>query len=95
MTNLYDLNEKEKPKYTGTLFDICEGDSGTIGFLASACSYPDRAFNRMKDNGITGHDLYTLYHVCCGDDVAKALYVMLNNDIDIIKDCISNGTSAE
>ena len=60
-------------------FDICEGNPGALQFAMSAYNLvPVKAewvFRRLRDNGITGTELYMLWNDCCGRDTYLALRI--------------------
>lgn len=68
--------------------DICEGNAGALTFFMDAYkmnSYgADKAFQRMKENSITGDKLYMLWNDCCDRDVEKTIQVMTNHTIEDI-----------
>lgn len=69
-------------------FDICEGNPGALSFVMQAYEAnvfrAERAFQRMKDNGITGSRLYMLWNDCCDRDTGKALAVMAKMAVEEI-----------
>ena len=50
------------------------------------------AFNRMLENNIVGIDLHTLWSDCCDKNTKGAVQVILDHDIDEIKEHIENKT---
>ena len=50
----------------------------------------ESAFKRMADNDIVGDDLFTLWNNCCDLDTKGAVRVMLDGDIEDIKEHIKN-----
>ena len=69
-------------------FDLCEGNPVALTFMMQAYSVAmfkaETAFQRMQDNGISGSKLYMLWNDCCNRDTAKAVEIMINNDIEDI-----------
>lgn len=69
--------------------EIWNGNPGAYAFLREAYDIDhdktDMAFNRMKNNGIIGSQLYIIWSDCCHRDTAKALDVIANNTIEDIK----------
>lgn len=68
--------------------DICEGNLGALTFFIDAYKMnshgAEKAFQRMKDNNITGDKLYMLWNDCCDRDVKKTILVMTNHTIEDI-----------
>lgn len=50
------------------------------------------AFDRMLENNIVGIDLHTLWSDCCDKNTKGAVQVILDHEIDEIKDHIANKT---
>lgn len=50
----------------------------------------ESAFKRMADNDIVGDDLFTLWNNCCDLDTKGAVRVMLDGDIEDIKEHVKN-----
>ena len=71
-------------------FDICKGNPGALTFLMKAYDLDpfvaERAFARMRDAGIEGSWLYMIWNDCCNRDTRKAIRVMNEIDIEVIKD---------
>ena len=71
-------------------FDICKGNPGALTFLMQAYKLDmfaaEKGFKRMENAGITGSWLYMLWNDCCNRDIPKALKVMNEIDIEVIKD---------
>lgn len=63
-------------------FDLCEGNPGALTFMMAAYDkylfFAERAFARMRDNGIKGSKLYMLWNDCCDRDISKAVDIMIN-----------------
>ena len=74
-------------------FDLCEGNPGALTFMMAAYDkhlcFAERAFARMRDNGIKGAMLYMLWNDCCDRDISKAVDIMINEPIDSIAEHIN------
>ena len=77
-------------------FNITEGNPGCLQFLIDAYDkymfFAERGFQRMQDAGVKGSRLYMLWNDCCDRDTSKALYIMLNRDVDDIIHHIDGGS---
>lgn len=84
----FEKRERERRNRTMVNFDICAGNPGAFGFVMQAYEIDmfraERAFQRMKDNGITGSRLYMLWNDCCDRDTRKALAVMAKMAVEEI-----------
>ena len=95
--NLEDLfvatHIKSKGQIPRLVFDICGGNPGALRFLVDAYRADmfkaEAAFQRMRDNNITGTKLYMLWNDCCGRDTERALMIMKNVPIDKIVEHIN------
>ena len=69
-------------------FKLCENNPGALTFMMQAYDFnmwqAEKAFQRMKDNGISGSKLYMLWNDCCDRDVEQALWAMTNMSIEDI-----------
>lgn len=74
-------------------FDICKGNPGALTFMMEAYNKfmfkAERAFARMRDNGIDGAKLYMLWNDCCDRNTDMAVSIMCNHDIDDIVEHIN------
>lgn len=70
-------------------FDICEGNPGALQFIVEAYDLmpfkAERVFRRLRDNRITGTEMYMLWNDCCDRNVYLALQVGLTAPIMMIK----------
>jgi len=74
-------------------FDICEGNPGALNFLIQAYdSDPfkaETAFQKLQDSNITGDKLYMIWNDCCNRDTARAVDMILENDIETLNHFIN------
>ena len=74
-------------------FDDCEGNIGALTFMCEAymkgsvaqAMKAETAFERVINAGIKGTDLYILWNDCCNRDTNFTLEIMINRDIEDIK----------
>ena len=80
---------------------IAENNPGALAFIIDAYGFQpssksnpfiaEKAFSRMKNQGITGVDLYILWNDCCGRDTAKAIKIMCEKEIVEIRKHLNHG----
>lgn len=67
---------------------ITKGDPGVLIFLMDAydksLSMAEFGFQRMRDAGITGPELYILWNDHCNRDTKMAMSIMINEEINKI-----------
>lgn len=81
------------------MMKLVKGNPGALQFVFEASRLPSvgvgeyagTAFERMLYAGITGAQLYMLWNDCCFRNTPEALIIMLERDIEDIKDHISGG----
>lgn len=83
--------------------EFCGGNPGALTFFLEALKEAEgnakssaalkvvSAFNRMKENNITGSKLYMLWNDCCDRDIDRAIYIMLHDTIESINKHINFG----
>lgn len=68
--------------------EYCGGNIGALSFFLDALDNDNQkalsGFKRMYDNGITNEKLYMLWNDCCRKDTARAIYIMLHDNIESI-----------
>jgi hypothetical protein len=74
-------------------FDICEGNPGALNFLIQAYDHDpfkaETAFQKLQDANITGDKLYMIWNDCCNRDTARAVDMILENDIEALNHFIN------
>ena len=79
------------------MMKLVQGNPGALQFVFEASKFPPMglgnyvgtAFERMLYAGITGAQLYMLWNDCCLRNTPEAVKIMLERDIEDIKDHIS------
>lgn len=68
--------------------EYCGGNIGALSFFFDAIDNDHQkalsGFKRMYDNGITNEKLYMLWNDCCRKDTARAIYIMLHDNVESI-----------
>lgn len=75
--------------------EVSQGNPGALLFFGEAMQKgpnfqkANSGFNRMLQNNIKGSKLFMLWNDCLNRDTEKAVYVMLHDNIESIKDHIN------
>ena len=76
------------------LMELTEGNIGAATFVNEGINkvptFAIPAFTKMKNNNITGVKLYLFWNDCCNRDTNKAIKIILDNDIEDIKEHIKD-----
>jgi hypothetical protein len=79
------LCDNGKVEIKGHVVIVCS----ELAYLLKYLFFAERAFARMRDNGIKGSKLYMLWNDCCDRDISKAVDIMINEPIDSIVEHIN------